>query len=505
MQVFYVNIGGGEPTVRRDFWELRRLRDRARRRREVLHQRVRITAARRASASRRATTSTCRSRSTAPRPRSTTRCAARAPTPPRCGRWSTSRGGRARVQDLGRRHARRTRPSSTTSRRSPTATARSCGVTRLRPSGRGVDVWDELHPTAAQQRALYDWLVERGEDVLTGDSFFHLAALRRPAARPEPVRRRPRGLPDRPRRRRLRLPVRHPRRVPGRQRARGRRIRRGVARVRAVPGPAPSADRRRVLVVLALRRLPRRLHGGQVLHRPAPGRARSRMRPGTRRACSLAGRAAAGAAVVGGPLTLRAPARSGLRREPAGRVRPARTREACPCPARRRRGSAAGARRPGCCSVRTRPTWAGPGALGPARRLLRERRRRAAAASSSPRPRRVHPSDWPYERAPLAADCGPGWARDRRGLPAARRPGAGRARPRRGQGSSAYSQSALWAPSRVPDAVAAELPIEMEPERDRRGGRRLRRRGAGRASPPVWTASSSMPGPSRCCASSTPG
>ena len=22
MQVFYVNIGGGEPTVRRDFWEL---------------------------------------------------------------------------------------------------------------------------------------------------------------------------------------------------------------------------------------------------------------------------------------------------------------------------------------------------------------------------------------------------------------------------------------------------------------------------------------------------
>src|SRR5665213_18277 len=22
----------------------------------------------------------------------------------------------------------------------------------------------------------------------------------------------------------------------------------------------------------------------------------------------------------------------------------------------------------------------------------------------------VHPSDWPYERAPLAASCGPGWA-----------------------------------------------------------------------------------------------
>lgn len=49
-------------------------------------------------------------------------------------------------------------------------------ITRLRPSGRGADVWDELHPTAAQQRRLYDWLVARGEDVLTGDSFFHLSA-----------------------------------------------------------------------------------------------------------------------------------------------------------------------------------------------------------------------------------------------------------------------------------------------------------------------------------------
>jgi mycofactocin radical SAM maturase len=49
-------------------------------------------------------------------------------------------------------------------------------ITRLRPSGRGADVWDELHPTAAQQRQLYDWLVAHGENVLTGDSFFHLSA-----------------------------------------------------------------------------------------------------------------------------------------------------------------------------------------------------------------------------------------------------------------------------------------------------------------------------------------
>ncbi len=62
-------------------------------------------------------------------------------------------------------------------------------LTRLRPAGRGASVWQELHPTAQQQRVLYDWLVAHGEprqpggttprnpplEVLTGDSFFHLA------------------------------------------------------------------------------------------------------------------------------------------------------------------------------------------------------------------------------------------------------------------------------------------------------------------------------------------
>ena len=50
-------------------------------------------------------------------------------------------------------------------------------LTRLRPSGRGADVWDELHPLPEQQKQLYDWLMAHGEDVLTGDSFFHLAAF----------------------------------------------------------------------------------------------------------------------------------------------------------------------------------------------------------------------------------------------------------------------------------------------------------------------------------------
>ena len=53
-------------------------------------------------------------------------------------------------------------------------------VTRLRPSGRGADTWHELHPTNAQQRQIYHWLLAHGDDVLTGDSFFHLNALGEP-------------------------------------------------------------------------------------------------------------------------------------------------------------------------------------------------------------------------------------------------------------------------------------------------------------------------------------
>ena len=52
-------------------------------------------------------------------------------------------------------------------------------LTRLRPSGRGADTWGQLHPTQDQQVALYRWLIDR-PGVLTGDSFFHLSALGEP-------------------------------------------------------------------------------------------------------------------------------------------------------------------------------------------------------------------------------------------------------------------------------------------------------------------------------------
>lgn len=49
-------------------------------------------------------------------------------------------------------------------------------VTRLRPSGRGQDVWADLHPTQEQYSAFTHWLISH-PDVLTADSFFHLNAF----------------------------------------------------------------------------------------------------------------------------------------------------------------------------------------------------------------------------------------------------------------------------------------------------------------------------------------
>ncbi|MFP3899340.1 MAG: mycofactocin system FadH/OYE family oxidoreductase 1 [Acidimicrobiia bacterium] len=75
----------------------------------------------------------------------------------------------------------------------------------------------------------------------------------------------------------------------------------------------------------------------------------------------------------------------------------------------------------------------------------------------------VHPSDWPYERCPLAADCADGWSaiaracHDEGALVLAALGHAG------GQGSSAYSQAPLLAPSRVPEVTTREVPKWMEP------------------------------------------
>lgn len=74
----------------------------------------------------------------------------------------------------------------------------------------------------------------------------------------------------------------------------------------------------------------------------------------------------------------------------------------------------------------------------------------------------VHDSDWPYERAPLAQRCAAGWSEiasachEHGSLVIASLDHAG------GQGSSAYSQLPLWAPSRVPEVNTRESPKWME-------------------------------------------
>jgi mycofactocin system FadH/OYE family oxidoreductase 1 len=74
----------------------------------------------------------------------------------------------------------------------------------------------------------------------------------------------------------------------------------------------------------------------------------------------------------------------------------------------------------------------------------------------------VHHLDWPYERAPLAAESADGWARCATALRNEGSLGIAALGHSGGQGSSAYSQRELMAPSRVPDVGAREVPKWME-------------------------------------------
>ncbi len=75
----------------------------------------------------------------------------------------------------------------------------------------------------------------------------------------------------------------------------------------------------------------------------------------------------------------------------------------------------------------------------------------------------VHESDWPYERAPLATRCPPGWSAV---AEACRRHGtivlAGLGHAGM-QGSTSWSQDVLWAPSLVPHVTTREQPLAMGP------------------------------------------
>ncbi|WP_436697608.1 mycofactocin radical SAM maturase [Nocardioides sp. BYT-33-1] len=182
MQVFYVNIGGGEPTIRPDFWELLEY--------AVDHQvgvkfstnGVRITPER----ARFLASPACRGyvdvQISLDGATAEVNDYVRGP-----GSYDTALRALRNLQDAGFQDAK---ISVVCTRENigqldefkalADAYGATLRLTRLRPSGRGADVWDELHPRPEQQRELYDWLMAYtadGEQVLTGDSFFHLAAF----------------------------------------------------------------------------------------------------------------------------------------------------------------------------------------------------------------------------------------------------------------------------------------------------------------------------------------
>jgi mycofactocin radical SAM maturase len=174
MQIFYVNIGGGEPTVRADFWELVEYATDHHVGVKFSTNGSRITTevAQRLAASEYLDVQISLDGATA-----AINDAVRG-----AGSYATAVTAMSRLADAGfvgfklsvvvTRH-------NVAQLDAFRALADRYGaqlrLTRLRPSGRGADVWDELHPTGLQQRVLYDWLMAHGEDVLTGDSFFHLA------------------------------------------------------------------------------------------------------------------------------------------------------------------------------------------------------------------------------------------------------------------------------------------------------------------------------------------
>jgi mycofactocin radical SAM maturase len=175
MQVFYVNIGGGEPTVRPDFWELVDYATAHHVGVKFSTNGVKITpeVAARLAASDYVDVQISLDGATAE-----VNNAVRGD-----GSYATAVQAMDNLQRAGSRGFKlsvvMTRHNMFQLDEFKTLADQygaQLRLTRLRPSGRGADVWDELHPTAEQQRVLYEWLRRHGEDVLTGDSFFHLSA-----------------------------------------------------------------------------------------------------------------------------------------------------------------------------------------------------------------------------------------------------------------------------------------------------------------------------------------
>jgi mycofactocin radical SAM maturase len=178
MRVFYVNIGGGEPTIRPDFWELVDYATAHHVGVKFSTNGVAITPeiARRLAAGDYVDVQISLDGATAEvndgiRGRGSYRMALRA-----LGRLAEAGFTDTKISVVVTRHNAGQLDEFQVLADRYGARLR---LTRLRPSGRGADVWPALHPTPEQQRSVYDWLVAHGENVLTGDSFFHLSGYGR--------------------------------------------------------------------------------------------------------------------------------------------------------------------------------------------------------------------------------------------------------------------------------------------------------------------------------------
>ncbi|HVX22735.1 MAG TPA: mycofactocin radical SAM maturase [Acidimicrobiales bacterium] len=174
MQVFYVNIGGGEPTIRRDFWDLLDYATAHHVGVKFSTNGTRITPA---IADRLAANDYVDVQISLDGATAAVNDAVRGP-----GSYAAARRAMTYLSEAGFSGFK---VSVVATRHNLDQLDRFLAIadehgaqlriTRLRPSGRGADAWDDLHPTQDQQRALYDWLLAHGDRVLTGDSFFHLA------------------------------------------------------------------------------------------------------------------------------------------------------------------------------------------------------------------------------------------------------------------------------------------------------------------------------------------
>lgn len=181
MQVFYVNIGGGEPTVRPDFWELVDYATEHHVGVKFSTNGVRITpeVAARLAASDYVDVQISLDGATAEINDAVRGAGSFAMAIRALENLAAAGFSDVKISVVATRHNVAQLDDFKALADEYGATLR---ITRLRPSGRGADVWDDLHPTANQQLELYNWLVANGERVLTGDSFFHLSGLGAPGA-----------------------------------------------------------------------------------------------------------------------------------------------------------------------------------------------------------------------------------------------------------------------------------------------------------------------------------